>query len=125
MSSKAEQYAAWRATPEGRSKILIKDARRRAEKRGIEFNLTYMWLLPKLLNGVCEISGLPFDLKPSANTTKNPRAPSLDKIDPSKGYTEDNVQVICDQANTAKGEYSEEDLEQFCIAYLHQRRSRK
>lgn len=38
---------------------------------------------------------------------RRPWAPSVDRIDSSFGYVEDNVQLVCVAANFAKGEWSE------------------
>jgi len=36
--------------------------------------------------------------------------PSLDRVDSSKGYTKDNVQLVCRIYNTAKGNGTKEDV---------------
>jgi len=46
-------------------------------------------------------------------------SPSIDRIDSSKGYTRDNIQVISWKANRIKGAASLEDLE-LLVAYLKQ-----
>lgn len=81
-------------------------AKKRAEEKGWEFNLTPEWIKPKLELGLCEITGLPLEL--SGGDFKGyghfrPWTPSLDRIDPTKGYTTDNVQVVCWIYNQAKG----------------------
>ena len=48
-----------------------------------------------------------FDLQPHPYKRNNPLAPSLDCIDPNKGYTPSNVQVVIHQYNTMKGEGSD------------------
>lgn len=46
-------------------------------------------------------------------------SPSIDRIDSSKGYTRDNIQVISWKANRIKGAASLEDLEML-VAYMKQ-----
>ena len=55
------------------------------------------------------VSGTPFYIKPySAKSIIpikiHPHSPSLDQIEPSGGYTIDNVQIVCDQVNKFKGD---------------------
>lgn len=81
-------------------------AKHRAEVKGWEFNLTPEWIEPKLVAGVCEATGIPLEL--SGEKFKGyghfrPWTPSLDRIDPTKGYTTDNVKVVCWMYNQAKG----------------------
>ncbi len=40
----------------------------------------------------------------------NPDAPSIDRIDNAKGYTEDNVRLVTVHANVARNEFSDADL---------------
>jgi len=91
-----------------RSRTLVNGAKSRAKKKGIPFNLTVAWVEQKLRNGVCEISNIPFYIKPYSRkenyVSVHPHSPSLDQICPSQGYTMDNVQVVCDQVNKFKGD---------------------
>lgn len=95
-------------TLEGRATYLLKRAKIRAKEKGWEFDLTRDWVLQRLKKGVCEVTGLPFDLsKQDESLRHNPFAPSLDRIDPSRGYTKDNVQVVIWAYNAAKNEFGE------------------
>lgn len=38
---------------------------------------------------------------------------SVDRIDPSKGYTKDNVQLVCQGINFAKNKYSNQEIKDF------------
>lgn len=81
-------------------------SRNRAEDKGWAFDLTPEWIQPKLEAGVCEATGLPLEL--SGGDFKGyghfrPWTPSMDRIDPTKGYTTDNVMVVCWMYNQAKG----------------------
>lgn len=101
---------------EGRSKNLLKSAQRRAIKNGLEFSITYERICYSLLIGACERSGIPFDLNPNGDTFRNPFAPSIDRIDSFKGYTPNNIQVVCNFYNTGKGQHSDEEFIRFCHA---------
>lgn len=94
---------AWRLNnPE---KYMLHTAKSRAKKKGTEFNLTPDDIkIPE----VCPVFGTPFthELK----TGKNPLAPSLDRIDPNKGYVKGNVQVISWRANDLKSNGTVEEF---------------
>lgn len=67
--------------------------------------------------GCCEVTGLPFR-PPSEQYSRNPYGPSLDRIDSSKGYTPDNVRIVCVAANLAMNEWGEEVLSRIAKAYV-------
>ena len=98
----------------GRALSLIKSASKNAKKKKLTFDLTFDFIHSKLISGVCDVTGLPFDFSKPSSTIKNPYSPSLDRIDPKQGYTIDNVRVVLWQFNAMKGEISDKELLQFC-----------
>lgn len=103
-----EKYRAWSNASHHRrknditniKKILLKWARARAKQKNIEFNLVEDDIsLPE----VCPIMKVPFD----KNTRKY--SYSLDRKDPTKGYTKDNVWVISQIANAMKWDSTKEE----------------
>lgn len=95
-----EYNRTYRATPRGRIAGLLHDARLRRP-----VTISREWLLDRLERGVCEATGIPFDFHPRDDGGhQNPRAPSLDRIDPSGDYTPDNTQLVLYAYNTAKGQ---------------------
>jgi hypothetical protein len=100
-----KRNAAQRLRNKGRARELLTNAKNRAKEKNLDFNLTKLWVLQKLDAGVCELSGIPFDLQPTDKTHFNPFSPSIDKIDAKKGYTFDNSRVIITSLNMALGEY--------------------
>ena len=122
----AEQGRNYRNTIVGRASAMYHTTIKGAKQRNLEFDLPLSWYKEKLTIGVCEKTRLPFVLKPeessftvtSKNQTRNPFSPSVERIDSSKGYTEENcIMVVCIY-NFAKGAFSEEALNLFCKAYL-------
>ena len=83
----------------------------RARNKNIEFNLTNDWVRAKLEKGVCEATGLPFVL-PDGTGKPGPScfSPSLDRINPNKGYTEDNTRLVIHSFNAAKNDGTDEDV---------------
>lgn len=96
--------------------MIFRCARSRAKKENYDFDLTIDFIYNAINDGFCQATGIPFDLKPTKDTFRNPFAPSLDRRDNSKGYTKDNVQVVCIIYNVGKSEYDELVFEQMCIA---------
>lgn len=116
------RHAQWRDTPKGRAGVMVSHARGRARKKGLEFNLTSEWLSSHLEPGRCEVTGIPFDLRATQNGggPGQPFTPSLDRIDPAKGYTPDNVQVVVWIYNAAKGIGTHEEVLVLVRALSHQ-----
>lgn len=61
-------------------------------------------------NGLCYWFKIP--LIPS-NKTKHPQQPSLDRLDRNKGYTKDNVVLVCYSANIGRNENDLETWQNF------------
>ena len=82
----------------------IEKARKRARESGLEYDLTIDWAR-KRWTGKCEITGAEFKRE---HGKQNAFSPSLDRIDPSKGYTQDNCRFILWSLNRFKGDESDE-----------------
>lgn len=63
----------------------------------------------------CEVCGVLFDFACGKGSQVN--AATLDRVDNAKGYTVDNVRMICWRCNAAKRDSSLEQLEQL-VAYM-------
>ena len=81
-----------------RALVLLGQARYRARKKGIEFNLE---LSDVVIPKVCPVLKIPLT---AGSSSGGPRgcSPSLDRIDNTKGYIKGNVQVMSHKANTMK-----------------------
>lgn len=90
----------------GRAHRLYAAARHRAKRRGLSFTITFEWVINKLEQGACEVTKLPFVL----TDKRSPWAPSLDRKVPELGYTQENTQMVVFSYNTAKQEYSHENV---------------
>ena len=98
------------ATEEGRSHKLISRAKKRAIEKNIEINISFDKVKKALDNGICELTGLPFDFNPTEKTQYNPYAPSIDRIDSQKGYVDCNIRVVLAAVNSALNQYGEETM---------------
>ena len=93
-------------------RTLLSQAKQRAKVLGIEFNLTKQDLsLPEK----CPVFGVPFNLK--ATRVPSPDSPTLDRADPSKGYTKENVTVICFKANSLKNNLMLHEIEKLIVYF--------
>lgn len=106
---------------EKRAMCLIAAARVRSRNKGILFALDGFSdeLQRRIDAGFCELSGVAFDMSPG----RKPTSPSLDRLDASKGYTKDNVRVICHALNVALGDWGEEQLAPIVVGWMQRRSS--
>lgn len=91
-------------------------ARKRANQKKLEFSLPEQWVRDRVDAGVCESSGLFFDMR-SIGGRANPLAPSIDRVDSGKGYTPENCRVVVWLLNLAFNDYGEEVFAQVARAY--------
>jgi hypothetical protein len=99
----------------------LSDVKARAKKWKMLFDLDYEWLffLWEKQKGRCFLSGLELSLlPPSSGARFNRLAPSIDRIDSQKGYTKDNVRLVCLHINNAINEYGVEAFEELARAFL-------
>lgn len=89
--------------------------KKRARRRGIKFNLTWLDLYPAVCGGVCELTGLRFK---KSRWQRNPFASSVDRKDSSKGYIRGNVRVVLWAVNCAFNLWGQEVYEQIARAYM-------
>jgi hypothetical protein len=87
----------------------VHSARKRAGRRGMEAELTLemaraLWAR---CGGRCELTGIAFDFTPGGRHERRPFAPSLDRRDSSRGYTQENVRVVCVAVNLAMNQWGE------------------
>ena len=105
-----ERYDDYRAQPE---MYMLHRARGRSKKEGWFCDLTVEDIrIPEY----CPLLGIP--LVVGAGRGKNgPSSPSLDRIEPSKGYVKGNVWVISDRANSIKRDALYEEFEMMYIRW--------
>ena len=111
--SKQEQLAYWkkasikyRSGLKSKINLLFRTSEKRAVKNLWDFDLTKEWIKEKIEAGHCEVSGEMFSCKVGEFSTHfNPYTPSIDRIDPSKGYTMNNCRMVLACVNMGIGEW--------------------
>lgn len=96
---------AWNAG--NKNSLILKRLKERAAKRGLDFNLVAEDVnFPEK----CPVFG--FALQRNQKIPKR-NSPSVDRIDPTKGYTKNNIQILSNLANVMKSDATPEELIQF------------
>ena len=103
------RYAERRYDLANRVRLLVKDGRRRAKQRALPFRLSKSWVARAQKQTVCAVTGIMFDLSARVGAP-NPLAPSLDRVDSSKGYTDANTRLVLHFVNIAKSDLSDAEF---------------
>jgi hypothetical protein len=85
-----------------REKKLFKAARQRARCSGREFTLS---LKDIVIPPICPVLGIPM------------LRPSIDRVDSTRGYTPDNIEIISWEANKFKNNMTPEQMAQLALYY--------
>jgi len=98
--------------------FLYKKSKKSARTRNKEHTLTKSQLrvFVRSCEGRCELSEIQFDAV--FRNGYQPFHPSLDRIDSSRGYTADNVRIVCVAMNVALGQWGEDVFRQLAEGYL-------
>lgn len=107
----ASRRAKYRANP---ARTLWQNARLRARKLGLPFNIEISDIVvPK----TCPVLGIP--IVHGSNKGWTPGAPTVDRVDNSKGYIKGNICVISWRANSIKSDATLDELERVA-AYVRE-----
>jgi hypothetical protein len=106
-SCSRERATVWRN--KNRATVLLQNARGRARRENLPFNLT---LSDISIPEVCPVLGIP--LRHGSKIQDS--SPTLDRIIPNLGYTSGNVWVISNRANKLKSDASLAELEKITQA---------
>ena len=96
---------------------MLKHCKESSKKRGIkrkscaEYDLSFNQIQEMKITqqNKCEISGIELQWK-----TKSPFMASIDRIDPNRGYTRDNVRLVCWIVNCGMNNFSFQDFLFMC-----------
>lgn len=97
----------------------------RSRQKGHEFDLTMDWARDTYA-GVCSLTDIPFIISsqgPAGKPGGRPYSPSIDRINPLKGYTQDNCRWVLFAVNSFKGIMSDPEMYHIAEALLRNRRT--
>lgn len=91
-----------------------------AEARGILFDLSSDDLLKmaEKTGYKCAVTGIPFTGERIGLSSRRPFAPSVDRIDSTKGYTVDNCRLVCYAVNLAMGEWGDDVVRRIALTWI-------
>jgi hypothetical protein len=100
-----------------KARQLYNAAKTRAKNLGLKFDLTKEFIYKKLIDGVCEYTGLRFVIK--GNSYKRlALSPSIDRKIPRLGYTQKNIAVVCWAMNGFKSSHTIEEIIPIAKAFI-------
>ena len=105
---KAQRRAAY-ADDANYARYMLDRCRGRSRTKGLECTITVGDIQ---IPDVCPILGMPLKRNKGAGRAA-PDSPSVDRIDPSKGYIPGNVQVVSYKANAMKSNATPDELVRF------------
>jgi hypothetical protein len=90
---------------------MVANAKRRAQSKHLEFNIDTEYVRSLVVTH-CPVLGIPLEWSRYRGNGKSNVAgsPSLDRIDPTKGYVKGNVWIISAKANRIKNDATHEEL---------------
>lgn len=101
-----ELNLAWRASSP--ASALLYSCRKSAKARGLECTLTLERVIELAEPMVCSVSGLPLRWDKEGDSFRNPWVPSIDRLDNSRGYHDDNIRLVCCAFNIMRSDFSDE-----------------
>src|SRR3989304_2436451 len=108
-------------TIRGRLYNIFDAARSRTKKGSLIFEITLEDVLKiyEIQKGSCALTNIEFSLNRLGRKSKNPFAPSLDRIDSDKGYTKENIRLVCVIVNLALNNFGDNAFDKMCRAYIN------
>ncbi|MBC8234389.1 hypothetical protein H8E77_32980 [bacterium] len=98
-----------------RAQVLRSGMRERSKKLDLAFDseiLTVSYIMKLLTtNPHCECCGKKLDIGFKSNGIPNNLSPSIDRKIPHKGYTENNISILCWRCNNLKRDATPEELQ--------------
>lgn len=96
-------------------KSIVKNAK--ARRLPVEITIDDLLSMWRATDGRCALCGIPFDFA-RRGRKRRPFAPSVDRIDCSRGYALDNCRLVCVAVNYAMSDWGEGVLRQIAHGLL-------
>jgi len=114
-------HRAKKADPElfGKTEYTALKARSQAKKYQFDLTSDYIQGLFDACGGVCQQTGLPFDMNlgTKGKGNRNPFRPSVDRVDSNRGYVKDNVRIVLSIVNTMKADWPDDIIDRVVKAW--------
>ena len=96
----------------------ISDCKKRAKRKNIKCNIEHEDIdhLLFINSDRCSVSGIKFKRRDESHY-RNPYAPSIDRIDSSKGYIKGNIRLVAYCINNAMNEWGEDIIKEIANSY--------
>lgn len=107
-----------RLAVEDPARRLLYQYRKSSKQRGLHFALEIEDIEAMLAPMVCSVTGLPLMLHHDGGSTVNPWAPSIDRLDNSRGYEPGNVRMVCCAFNIMRNDFPD-DVVRTLAAAVH------
>lgn len=105
----------------------LRGAAHRARQRNFEFELDFEWARERVEQQEfrCAVSGVAFYCDKKLPPERNPFAPSLDRIDCSRGYTRENTRVVVFALNVMLSDWGIEVVEKVARGLWREKRTKR
>lgn len=101
-----ELNQAWRKSLP--ASTLLYSCRKSAKARGLTCDLTLGQVVELAKPMVCSVTKLPLRWDKEGSSFRNPWAPSIDRLDNSRGYHSDNIRLVCCAFNIMRSDFSDD-----------------
>ena len=96
--------------PEDFEKGLYSIVKKRASRNSMEIDLTEKDIKDMLIASdyKCSVTGIKFEATKYKGQRIRPWVPSVDRVNPFRGYTKDNTRIVCAAVNIAMNQFGDE-----------------
>lgn len=98
-------------THSSRASRLLKSIKLKSKRQNIPLDIDREWLITRLTNGSCEVTGIKFVLDGAgASRLTHPYSPSIDRIKADRGYLRSNCRLVLRMYNMGKANFDDQTV---------------